>query len=91
MWHIKYRRYGEKGKLNQRALLRAGGAQVKDFAGKGAEIFRPAFRIGALDPGDALLVVPAVQEPLHRFDDALKAERSQALGELGLMAGDELR
>jgi hypothetical protein len=59
-----------------------GGIQVNDFAGKGAEIFGPAFRIGAaLDSGGALLVVSAVQEPLHRFGDALKAERPQALGE----------
>jgi hypothetical protein len=50
MWYLKYRRRGEKGKLKQRAFLSAGGAQVKDFAGKEAEILSPAFWIGALYP-----------------------------------------
>ena len=50
-----------------------------------------ALGVGALDSGDASAVVPTGQEPLHRLRDPLKAELPSPLGELILVAGDELR
>ena len=47
--------------------------------------------VRALDSGDASAVVPTGQEPLHRLGDPLEAELLESLGELGLVAGDELR
>ena len=55
----------------QGALLRAGGTHMKDLAAEGSEVVRFTFRIGALDPRDALRVVPTVQEALHGLRDAL--------------------
>jgi hypothetical protein len=72
-------------------FLRARGAEVEYFAAERAEVFGFAFWIGALDPGDAVGVVPAFQEAAHRFGDPLHAELSQSFGEVSLIARTELR
>ena len=56
------------------SFLRAGRTEVKGFTRKRTEILESAFRIGALDSGDALGVVPAEDELLHRLGDALDSE-----------------
>ena len=71
----------------QGALLRARGARVKDLAGEGTEELGLAVRVCALDLGDALGVVPAVQEALDGPGDAVSPELAQPRGELGLRCG----
>jgi hypothetical protein len=46
-----------------------------------------AFGIGALDSGDALRVVPAVQEPRYGRADPLEPEPPEAFGEVNFIAG----
>jgi hypothetical protein len=55
-------------------FLRARGAEMEDLTTEGAEVLEPTAGIGALDPGDALGVVPAFQEAAHRLGDPLQAE-----------------
>jgi hypothetical protein len=62
---------------------------MEDLATEGSEVVRFTFRIGALDPRDALRVVPAIQEALHGLRDALPAKPAQPRGELCLVAGEE--
>jgi len=42
------------------------------------------------NPGHAPPVVPTAQEALDGLADALEAEHAESLGELGIVAGDEL-
>ena len=55
-------------------LLRAGWTEVEGFARKGAEVLELTFRIGALDAGDTLGVVPAKNELLNHLGDPLDTE-----------------
>ena len=57
----------------QRAFLGAGRTQMEDLAAEGSEVVCFASRIGALDPREALRVVPAIQEALHGLRDTLPA------------------
>ncbi len=76
---------------------------VEDFATEGAEVLAPASRalavsvetaaaqgIGALDPGDSLRVVAAVQKVIDGLDEARQTEASEAFGKLSFVAGGEL-
>jgi len=64
---------------------------VKNLAAEGTEVLVLAFGVCALDPGDATAVVTAGEEPFYRIGDPLEAELAEPLGELGLVAGGELR
>jgi hypothetical protein len=55
-------------------FLRARGAEIKRLTGERPEILILAFRVGALDAGDTLGVVPAENELLHRLGDSLESE-----------------
>jgi hypothetical protein len=65
----------------QRAFLGTGRTQsvqqpdqgMEDLAAEGSGVVCFASRIGALDPREALRVVPAIQEALHGLRDALTA------------------
>ena len=70
----------------QRAFLGTGRTQMEDLAAKRSEVVRFTFRIGALDPRDALRVVPAIQEAFHGLRDALPAEPAQPCGELRIVS-----
>ena len=63
---------------------------MKNAATEGPEVFGSAVGVGALDSGDALGEVAAAQKALHRLGDPLEAELAGPLGELRLIAGDEL-
>ena len=62
---------------------------MKDLAGEGAEELGLAVRVCALDLGDALGVVPAVQEALDGPGDAVWSELAKPRGELGLIAFEQ--
>jgi len=72
-------------------FLRSRGAEVEDLTTEGAQVLDPTAGIRALDPGDALGVVPAFQEAAHRLGDPLQAELSLTLGEVSPIARTELR
>ena len=55
-------------------FLRAGGTEVKRLAAERTEVFILAIRIGTLDTGDTLGVVPAENKLLNHLGDALDAE-----------------
>ena len=74
----------------QGALLGARGTEVEDAAAEGAEVIQSAVGVCALDSGDTPAIVAAGEEPLHRPVDPLEAELPELLGELGLVAGEEL-
>ena len=63
---------------------------MEDAAAEGPEVLQSAVGVGALDPGDTPAVVAAAQKALHCLGDPLQAELSESLGELSLVAGDEL-
>jgi len=63
---------------------------VEDAATEGPEVRGSAIGVGAADAGHALVIVAAVQKALHRLGDPLEAELPESLGELSLIAGDEL-
>ena len=54
------------------------------------EILGSAVGVGALDSGDTPAVVTAAHKAIHRIGDPLQPELPEALGELSLIAGDEL-
>ena len=58
----------------ERLFLRAGWTEVEGFARKGAEVLELAFRIGALDSGDAPGVISAKDELLNHLGDPLDTE-----------------
>jgi hypothetical protein len=64
---------------------------VENAAAEGPEVLQSALGIRALDSGDTTAVVTAGEEPLYRIGDPLEAELAEPLGELGLVAGGELR
>jgi hypothetical protein len=64
---------------------------MEDAAAEGPKVLQSAVGVRALDSGDTSAVVPAGQEPLYRLGDPLEAELPESLGELILVAGDELR
>lgn len=47
---------------------------MKAFATEGAEEFLSTFRVGALDAGDSLSVIPTRHEVFDYFRDPLQAE-----------------
>ena len=55
-------------------FLRAGGTEVKRLAAERTEVFILAIRIGTLDTGDTLGVVPAENKLLNHLGDALDTE-----------------
>ena len=72
------------------ALLGAGGTEVEDAAAEGAEVLQAAVGVGTVDSCDTPAVVTATQKALHRLGDPLEAELSESLGELSVIAGDQL-
>ena len=64
---------------------------MEDTATERPEVLGSAVGVGALDPGDASAVITAADKALHRLGDPLEAELPESLGELILVAGDELR
>jgi hypothetical protein len=63
---------------------------VEEAAAEGPEVFGSAVGVGALDSGDAPAIVAAAQKALHRLGDPLEAELPESLGEISLIAGDQL-
>jgi hypothetical protein len=73
------------------AFLRAGGAKIEALTAEGTEILVTAFRIHALDAGDAPGVIPAGFEPRHHAGDPFQAEPAVVLGvELVVVVGEGL-
>jgi hypothetical protein len=63
---------------------------VEDAATERPEVLQSAVWVGALNPGNTPAVVAAAQKALHCLGDPLQPELSESLGELSLIAGDEL-
>jgi len=63
---------------------------MENLAAERAEVLRLALGVRALDPGDALGVVPATQEPFHRLRDALLPVLAESYGELRVVLSGQL-
>ena len=63
---------------------------MEDAATERPEVLQSAVWVGALNPGNAPAVVAAAQKALRCLGDPLQPELSESLGELSLIAGDEL-
>ena len=66
------------------------GHRWKTLQLKGRKYSHSAVGVGKLDSGDAPAIVAAAQKALHRLGDPLEAGLPESLGELSLIAGDEL-
>jgi hypothetical protein len=72
------------------AFLGARGAEGEHLAAERTEVLRLAVGVRALDPRNALGVVPAVEEAFHRFRDVFPAVFAQPCGELTIVSSEDL-